>query len=105
MSPRGLTQEHLPKEARAGSSRSNSRLPTRVRPPRPALPLLRLQGYVVHDAPLLLLARLCRQTRAMSLGQILIVLNRWDAAPVVWLIHPLEITHIQGLLPFAVGEH
>jgi hypothetical protein len=41
----------------------------------------------------------------MSLGQILIVLNRWDAAPVVWLIHPLEITHIQGLPSFAVGEN
>ena len=40
--------------------------------------------HVVHDVPLLLLnngmtARLCRQTKATSLGQILIVLNRRDA--------------------------
>src|SRR5689334_23149372 len=37
--------------------------------------------------------RLCRQTQVTSLGQILIVLNRWDATAVSG-IHPFEITDV-----------
>src|SRR5262245_47968197 len=109
MSPRGSRRNICPQKHEQDSRDEIARRPRDVRRPRPALPLLRLQDCVVHDAPLLLLngmtPRLCRQTRAMSLGQILIVLNRWDAPPMVWLIQPLEITHIQWLPSFALGEN
>jgi hypothetical protein len=44
-----------------------------------------------------LTGRLCRQTQATSLGQILIVLNRWDATANGRVRHPFEIPHIQGV--------
>src|SRR6516162_777371 len=79
--------------------------------PRPALPLLlRLKGDVVHDVPLPLLnngmtAPLCRQTSGYVLGTDLNCSESLASHRQWPVIHPFEITHIQGLGSFAVGEN
>src|SRR5262245_40168974 len=111
MNPRASRRNVCPQKDKQDSHDYIAHRPCDVRWLRPVLPLLvRLQDHVAHDVPLLLeryvcrrYSRLCRQTQATSLGQILIVLNRWDATAVSG-IHPFEITDVFKRPPDNLAE-
>src|SRR5215472_593473 len=108
MNPRASRRNVCPHKEKQDSHDYISHRPCDVRWLRPALPLLvRLQDHVARAPSALAVcrrySRLCRQTQATSLEQILIVLNRWDATAVSG-IHPFEITDVFKRPPDNLAE-